>query len=202
MAQDWAANVKKYVPDADDGIIAGIVRYCGIALQKRDSSLVSMSDPAETGRVRENFLKKKLALSDSDDILNAAIAEVGERMKGENFKNRVTVYYLLAEKFGMLDIFQKKGAAKKASAGAAAAAAGGAALGIASLGADDDATNPGAPSDATSAVGSAGAAASATVDRLTSGGGNDDDSGVLGWLWWMLLAALAAALIWWLFWWR
>ena len=63
MAEDWAANVRKYVPDADDGIIAGIVRYCGIALQKRDSSLVSFTDPAETGRVRENFLKKKLGLT-------------------------------------------------------------------------------------------------------------------------------------------
>ena len=102
MAQDWAENVKKYVPGADDDIIAGIVRYCGIALQKRDSSLVSMTDPTETGRVRENFLKKKLGLTDSDDILDAAIAGVGEIMKGENFKNRVTVYYLLAEKFTKL----------------------------------------------------------------------------------------------------
>ena len=32
MAEDWAADVKKYVPSADDKAIAGIVRYCGIAL--------------------------------------------------------------------------------------------------------------------------------------------------------------------------
>ena len=102
MAEDWAANVKKYVPDADDDIIAGIVRYCGIALQKRDSSLVSFTDPAETGRVRENFLKKKLGLTDPDADLDAAIAGVGEKMKGENFRNRVTVYYLLADHFADL----------------------------------------------------------------------------------------------------
>ena len=107
MATDWAANVKKYVPDADDGIIAGIVRYCGIALQKRDSSLVSFTDPAETKRVRENFLKKKLALTDSDEKLDAAIAAVGTRMTGEKSRNRVTVYYLLAEQFGKLQVFAK-----------------------------------------------------------------------------------------------
>src|SRR6185369_11432789 len=55
MAEDWYADVKKYVPNADSNVVAGIVRYCGIALQNRDSSLVSFSDPAEVGRVRENF---------------------------------------------------------------------------------------------------------------------------------------------------
>ena len=40
MTEDWAADVRKYVPNADEKAIAGIVRYCGIALQKRDSSLV------------------------------------------------------------------------------------------------------------------------------------------------------------------
>ena len=48
-------------PDAE--AIAGIVRYCGIALQSRDSALVSFTDDAEVERVRVNFLKKKLALT-------------------------------------------------------------------------------------------------------------------------------------------
>ena len=77
MAEDWAADVKKYVPNADDGVIAAIVRYCGIALQKRDSSLVSFTDKTETDRVRENYCKKKLGLTNSDDELDDAIAAVG-----------------------------------------------------------------------------------------------------------------------------
>ena len=44
---DWASDVKKYAPNADDKVIAGIVRHCGIALHKADSSPVSFSDPAE-----------------------------------------------------------------------------------------------------------------------------------------------------------
>lgn len=137
MAEDWAENVRKFVADAEDAIIAGIVSYCGIALRKRDSSLVSFSDPKETGRVRENFLKKKLARTDSDDVLDAAIAAVGERMKGENFKNRVTVYYLLADHFGALEMFRKKASTRKKKApegGLAATGAGTAALGLAALG--------------------------------------------------------------------
>lgn len=107
MATDWAADVKKFVPNADDEVIKGIVRYCGIALQKPDSSLVSYTDPVELGRVRNNFLKKKLGLTDSDDVLDKAIAAVGERMKGVNFKNRVTVYYLLLDHLDLLRMFKK-----------------------------------------------------------------------------------------------
>lgn len=129
MAEDWLADVRKYAADADEKIVAAIVRYCGIALQKRDSSLVSFTDSKETDRVRENFLKKKLKLAHDDATLDAAIAAVGERMKGDRTKNRVTVYYLLTEHFGLLDIFA--GAAGKAAgkaAGVAAGAAAGAAL--------------------------------------------------------------------------
>jgi len=105
MATDWAADVKKYAPNADPGAIAGIVRHCGIALQSRDASLVSFTDQAEVARVRDNFLKKKLGLTNSDAELDKAIAEVGEQMKGDRTKNRVTVYYLLADHFGKLPTF-------------------------------------------------------------------------------------------------
>jgi hypothetical protein len=105
MAVDWAADVKKYAPGANDKTIAGVVRHCGIALQHRDSSLVSFSDPKELARVREGFLKKKLALTLADAELDAAIAGVGQRMHADRTKNRVTVYYLLAEHFGKLGLF-------------------------------------------------------------------------------------------------
>jgi len=122
MAEDWAADVKKYVPNADDGVIAAIVRYCGIALQNRDSSLVSFTDKTETDRVRENYCKKKLGLTNSDDELDVAIAAVGERMKEDTTRNRVTVYYLLAEMFGKLGLFGAVAAAATAVAEPVAAA--------------------------------------------------------------------------------
>jgi hypothetical protein len=104
LTKDWTADVKKYVSSVDEKAIAGIVKYCGIALKKRDSSLVSFQDNAEVARVRSNFLKKKLGLTGTDDELNAAIMAVRDKMKGDRTKNRVTVYYLLAEKFGRLSV--------------------------------------------------------------------------------------------------
>lgn len=105
MATDWAEDVKKYAPDADDAAIAGIVKHCGIALQSRDASLVSFTDKSELERVREKFLKKKLGLTGTDAELDGAIAAVGDKMKGDRTKNRVTVYYLLADHFSKLSDF-------------------------------------------------------------------------------------------------
>jgi Protein of unknown function (DUF2853) len=105
MAENWAADIKKYVPNANDKAIAGIVRHCGIALQKRDSSLVSFTDEEEVARVRNNFLKKKLGLANSDAELDKAIMSVGDKMKDDRTRNRVTVYYLLADHFGKLSTF-------------------------------------------------------------------------------------------------
>jgi outer membrane protein OmpA-like peptidoglycan-associated protein len=211
MAEDWAANVKKYMPGADDDIIAGIVRYCGIALHKRDSSLVSFTDPAETGRVRENFLKKKLGLTRPDADLDAAIAGVGEKMKGENFKNRVTVYYLLADHFGLLHLFDKsgKGAAAapvKDESATGAAALGAAGAGLAGAGAPEAAslfeTGKGAASPTTPArepVASPVGDRSAATGSQALASDYGEGKGSMRWLLWVLLALILLALLWWLF---
>lgn len=101
---EYAAEIGKFTTNVDDAAITAIVKHLGIALQNRDSSLVSGSDPAEMARVRDSWLKKKLALTEDDATLDAAAKAVVQRMAdaGITFKQRVTVYYLLAEKFGKL----------------------------------------------------------------------------------------------------
>jgi flagellar motor protein MotB len=170
MAEDWSVDVRKYVPNADSGVIAGIVHYCGIALQSRDSSLVSFNDEAEVGRVRENFLKKKLGLTNSDAELNQAIAAVGERMKPDHTRNRVTVYYLLAEHFRQLSVFGGADAVAAAGLGAAATAA---------------TVRPLVERPIAAAY--AGAAAATPPARS------------MRWLVWLLLALLLLLLLWWFF---
>jgi hypothetical protein len=105
-AADYFADVKKYADSYNEDAIAGIVKYLGIALASKDSSLVSASDPTEVARVRANFLVKKLGLSD-DDSLDKAVDAVLGKMKGSTSKQRVTVYYMLADHFGKLDSFIK-----------------------------------------------------------------------------------------------
>lgn len=184
MAEDWAVDVKKYAPDADDAVIAAIVRHCGIALRNRDSSLVSFSDPAETKVVRESFCKKKLGLTDPDEVLDTAIAKVGERMKADRTKNRVTVYYLLAEAFGKLAVF---GGAAVAAAEAVVAAP------VAPVATPVAAAPVAAAIEPVSApVAAAHAAPFAAVPEVAETGGS------MRWLWILLGLLAAAALIWWL----
>ena len=105
MTDDWASGVSKYVLNADDAAIKGIVKHCGIALQSRDGSFVACADKSERDRVRESFLKKKLGLVDNDADLDNAIMAVCERMKADRDKPRVTFYYLLAERYEKLALF-------------------------------------------------------------------------------------------------
>jgi len=112
------ADVQKYASNANEAAIVGLVKYLGIALRNRDSALVSGADPKEVARVRDNFLKKKLGLADADEKLDASIKAVLEKMKADRSKSRVTVYYLLAEHYRKLDMFEKpaaKVAARSAS---------------------------------------------------------------------------------------
>ncbi len=212
MAEDWLVDVRKYAANADENVVQAIVRYCGIALQSRDSQLVAMSDKKERELVRENFLKKKLGLTDADLVLDDAVIAVGEQMKADRTKNRVTVYYLLAQQFGLLNVF-----------GGAAGAAGAAA--VASLMGGDDDADQGSSAAPLAAAGLAGAAAvgmsanDAPVPAPTpvfaasapepapepvytqssyDDGGDASGGGIWGWLKWLLLALLLLALLFWL----
>ncbi len=102
MSTEYVDDLKRYVPGANEKAVAGIVRHLGIALKSKDASLVSCSSKEELDRVRDSWCKKKLAISD-DKAIDAAIKEVCEKMKGDKQKQRVTFYYLLAEKFAKVD---------------------------------------------------------------------------------------------------
>ena len=97
---DYKADIAKYSSDVDEKAVAAIVKFCGIALKSRDSSLVSVTDTAEVDRIRKGFATKALKLSAED--CEKAIKAASEKMKAEKNKQRVTFYYLLAEAAGKL----------------------------------------------------------------------------------------------------
>jgi hypothetical protein len=105
---DRIKDVAKYTSKVDEAAVAGIVKHLGIALRNRDSSLVSGSDPEEMKRVRESWLKKKLGRTESDADLDKMVKAVVEKMKADKTKERVTVYYLLAEHTKQLAMLHPK----------------------------------------------------------------------------------------------
>lgn len=100
MSSDYAADIRKYTAQVNDKAVDSIVKFCGIALKGADSQLVSMSDNAEVQRVVNGFCAKKLGLDAA--TAEAAVRAVGEKMKADRTKHRVTVYYLVAEQTGTL----------------------------------------------------------------------------------------------------
>lgn len=96
-------NVKKFDANAKNGTIDNIVKYCGIALRSRDSSLVACSDPTEVSTVVSNFMVKKLEVDKEKG--EAIVKDVCAEMKSERFKNRVTFYYLCAKKARKMNVF-------------------------------------------------------------------------------------------------
>ncbi|AKT50587.1 DUF2853 family protein [Arsenicicoccus sp. oral taxon 190] len=103
---DHHQSVLAYAPHADKAVIDKMAATYRLALSNRDAATVSASDPAELETVRDNFLKKKLGLTQSDAELDAAIKDVLASMKDGKSNPRLAVYYLLAEKFGKLDVFK------------------------------------------------------------------------------------------------
>lgn len=101
---DHLADIKKIVPDADEAVVAQMEKTYRLVLSNRDSAQISYSDPTELATVRDNFVKKKLGVTDADADIDAVIKQVGAKISGH--KNRLTVYYLLAEHYGKLNTFK------------------------------------------------------------------------------------------------
>jgi hypothetical protein len=97
---DYAADIKKYTSNVNAAAVETIVKFCGIALRGKDSQFVSVTDPAEVKRVVDGFCAKKLGLDAA--AAEKAVKAVGEKMKADKTKHRVTVYYLVAEASGTL----------------------------------------------------------------------------------------------------
>jgi hypothetical protein len=97
---DYSADIQKYTSSVNEKAVAAIVKFCGIALHGKDSQFVSITDAAEVKRVVDGFCAKKLGLDAK--AAEAAVRAVGEKMKADRTKHRVTVYYLVAEHTGTM----------------------------------------------------------------------------------------------------
>ncbi|PHS77007.1 MAG: hypothetical protein COB56_04880 [Robiginitomaculum sp.] len=99
----YLAEVRKYDAKASAAVVDSIVKYCGISLRSRDSSLVACSDEKELNTVATGFCTKKLGMTKGQKEL---VKDVCVQMKGQRFKNRVTFYYLCAKSARKMKVFK------------------------------------------------------------------------------------------------
>jgi Protein of unknown function (DUF2853) len=103
--QEQKDLLKKYTASINESALESMAKTYALVMSKPDTKYVACGDQSEKDTVRENFLKKKLGLAQSDDDLNAAVDAVCATMKEDRFKSRLVFYYLLAEKFNKLSQF-------------------------------------------------------------------------------------------------
>ncbi|WP_235908519.1 DUF2853 family protein [Roseiconus nitratireducens] len=92
---NYLENVKKYVESPVEDAVDSLVGHLGIALESRDGANVAATDPNELKAIRDGYCNINLDL-DADEA-DAAIQKVCQIMQGDQFKCRVTFYYLLAK---------------------------------------------------------------------------------------------------------
>ena len=102
----YAADLKdKCGVNPDMDLLTKVTIGCGPSIYNKDSSTVSGSDESELATVKNNFLIKKLGLSDSADLDKGIDAVMETYGKSNRNKYRAVVYYLLTKHFGKESIY-------------------------------------------------------------------------------------------------
>ncbi len=78
---------------------------CGPAIYNDDSSTVAATQPAELETVKNNFLIKKLGLSDGPELMEAINKVIETYGRSERNKYRAVIYYMLVKHFGKEAIY-------------------------------------------------------------------------------------------------
>lgn len=101
LIQKYAEDLRtKCGMEPDMDLLTKVTIGCGPSIYNADSSTVASSQPGELETVKDNFLVKKLGLSDSPDLMEAINQVIETYGKSERNKYRAVVYYMLTKHFG------------------------------------------------------------------------------------------------------
>jgi hypothetical protein len=73
---------------------------CGPAIYNADASTVAGSQPSELETVKNNFLIKKLGLTDGPQLMEGINSVIEVYGRSECNKYRTVIYYMLTKHFG------------------------------------------------------------------------------------------------------
>jgi hypothetical protein len=106
LIEKYAADLKdKCDITAEIDLLTKVTIACGPSIYNADSSTVSSSDESELDTVKNNFLKGRLGLSESDDLDGGINAVMDTYGRSNRNKYRAVVYYLLIKHFGKESTF-------------------------------------------------------------------------------------------------
>ena len=85
-------------PDME--LLKKVTIACGPSIYNADASTVAGSDPSELETVKNNFLIRKLGLSDGPELMAGIDKAIDTYGRSERIKYRAVLYYLLTKQFG------------------------------------------------------------------------------------------------------
>ncbi|MFY0692968.1 MAG: DUF2853 family protein [Paracoccaceae bacterium] len=90
-------------PDMD--LLTKVTIGCGPAIYDADASTVAGTQQSELETVKNNFLIKKLGLSDSSELMPAIDSVIETYGRSERNKYRAVIYYMLTKHFGKEGVY-------------------------------------------------------------------------------------------------
>ena len=106
LIEKYAADIKeKFGESPDMDFLTKVTVGLGPAIYNADASKVSGSDDKELATVKNNFLMKKLGLSDGPQLLEAINQVIDRYGRSEKNKHRAVIYYMLAKHFGKESVY-------------------------------------------------------------------------------------------------
>lgn len=107
LIEKYASDLKTKIGVTPDmAFLTKVTIGCGPSIYNRDASTVSGSDEKELETVKNNFLIKKLGMSDSPKLMEGIKSVMEQYGSSERNKYRAVVYYLLAKHFKKESVYK------------------------------------------------------------------------------------------------
>lgn len=90
-------------PDMD--LLTKVTIGCGPAIYNADAQTVAAGQESELETVKNNYLIKKLGLSDGPELMDAINKVIDVYGRSERNKYRAVVYYMLCKHFGKESVY-------------------------------------------------------------------------------------------------
>ena len=106
LIEKYADNLKnKCGMQPDMALLTAVTIGCGPSFYNANASTVAGSQESELETVKNNFLIKKLGLSDGPELIDAINSVIETYGRSERNKYRAVFYYMLTEHFGKESVY-------------------------------------------------------------------------------------------------